>query len=414
MRRALFLGWALMFLLAAAVNAIPQEINFQGILKDSAGVNVEGTVDITFAIYAAASGGTALWSETQSGVSVEAGLYNVRLGSGTPLPHSVFADGSTRYLGIKVGSDVEMTPRLPMISVPFAFRAASAEAAVDSQTLGGYAVGTSGNNIIPRTDGSGLLDPSVIPSSGPTNADTVDGFHASSEAAANTILALDPNGIFSLLSSASRAISAESSAAGGTAIRGRASGTGPNYGVQGVSNANNGYGVWGRNEAYGISVYGKGNAAIATGVMGESITGAGVLGKTSSGRGVSGEASTGSGIYGVATNSGGTGVYAENTSATGNGLYVNGKLAVRTGENAIAGVSELPTGAGAQAIITTTAVTGNSLIFLTVGHAATPETGAALALKVHALNEGVSFTVRDVNNNNTTGSPIPFAWLIIN
>jgi len=117
-------------LVGGVVWAVPPEINFQGLLKNSSGNLLTGTYDMHFAIYASASGGTALWEETHSGVSVESGVYSVKLGSGTtPIPN-IF-DGSIRYLGIQVGSDPEMTPRFALLSVPYAFRAATAESVVD-------------------------------------------------------------------------------------------------------------------------------------------------------------------------------------------------------------------------------------------------------------------------------------------
>lgn len=136
--------------------AVPQMINFQGILRTSEGKLVSGAVNLTFSIYDAASGGTPLWSEGQS-VTVEAGIYEARLGAVTPLPLSLF-DGNTRYLGVKVGDDPEMTPRLPLISVPYAFRAAAADTATNA-----------------------------------TNADAVDGFSASGTATPGQLLALDEN-----------------------------------------------------------------------------------------------------------------------------------------------------------------------------------------------------------------------------
>ena len=47
----------------AASAAVPNLINYQGRLTDHAGNPVNGTVQIQFAIYGVATGGTALWSE---------------------------------------------------------------------------------------------------------------------------------------------------------------------------------------------------------------------------------------------------------------------------------------------------------------------------------------------------------------
>ena len=61
----------LVLLFNCAFAEVPPQINFQGRLTDSSGNPLTGSnFDIKFLIYAAASGGTALWSETQTGISV--------------------------------------------------------------------------------------------------------------------------------------------------------------------------------------------------------------------------------------------------------------------------------------------------------------------------------------------------------
>jgi len=105
-------------------------VAYQGILGDRAGKPVpDASRNITFRIYDALEGGNELWKETQT-VSTQKGLFNVLLGSTTPFGANVFAS-SPRYLGVQVEGESEMTPRLPLASVPFALRAA------DADTLGG-------------------------------------------------------------------------------------------------------------------------------------------------------------------------------------------------------------------------------------------------------------------------------------
>ncbi|HTY13748.1 MAG TPA: hypothetical protein VMD02_06135, partial [Candidatus Omnitrophota bacterium] len=112
-----------------ALAVVPGQINFQGILMNPGRepINHAG-LPFTFSIYSVPTGGSAIWTETQSSVTVEGGMYSVRLGTVIPIPSSVF-DGNTKYLGIAAGSDGEMTPRILMVSVPYAYRAASADAA---------------------------------------------------------------------------------------------------------------------------------------------------------------------------------------------------------------------------------------------------------------------------------------------
>ena len=102
--------------------AINPQINFQGKLTNTDGTNVtNGTYSIVFSIYTVASGGSNIWTETQSSVSVTDGIFRVALGSVTSLPGSVDFNTNAIYLGIKVGADAEMTPRVQFTASPYAF-----------------------------------------------------------------------------------------------------------------------------------------------------------------------------------------------------------------------------------------------------------------------------------------------------
>lgn len=105
-----------------AAAAINPQINFQGKLTNPDSTNVtNGTYSIVFSIYTVASGGSAVWTETQGSVSVADGIFRVALGSVTALPGSVDFNGSSLYLSVKVGADPEMTPRVQFTSAPYAF-----------------------------------------------------------------------------------------------------------------------------------------------------------------------------------------------------------------------------------------------------------------------------------------------------
>lgn len=100
---------------------VPTMINYQGYLTDSLGDPIEDPVTIIFGIYTASSGGTRVWWETHN-VNPEGGLFSVQLGnSGTPI-YTSYLDGD-RWLGVKVGTDAEMTPRQRLTSVGFALQA---------------------------------------------------------------------------------------------------------------------------------------------------------------------------------------------------------------------------------------------------------------------------------------------------
>ncbi|MGB3060436.1 MAG: hypothetical protein WBE17_11945 [Anaerolineae bacterium] len=101
-------------------------IAYQGRLADAGGSPLTGAYSIIFRLYNAASGGAPLWEEQwtgQNGVQVSDGLFNVMLGSLTPIPQAVVTGNSTLWLGITVGTDDEMAPRVQLGSVPFAVQA---------------------------------------------------------------------------------------------------------------------------------------------------------------------------------------------------------------------------------------------------------------------------------------------------
>ena len=113
---------------ASAAVGINHQINFQGKLVNLNGTNVtDGSYSVVFSIYNVASAGANLWTETQP-VTVTNGIFQVNLGSVTTLPASVDFNTDNIYLGIKVGADAEMTPRVQFTSVPQAF---------NSEKLGG-------------------------------------------------------------------------------------------------------------------------------------------------------------------------------------------------------------------------------------------------------------------------------------
>jgi hypothetical protein len=129
--------------------AINPQINFQGKLTNPDGTNVtNGTYSIVFSIYSVASGGSAIWTETQGSVSVTDGIFRVALGSVTSLPGSVDFNSNSLFLGIRVGADAEMTPRVQFTASPYAF---------NSDRLGGLqntGFVQLGQSATPQTDAS--------------------------------------------------------------------------------------------------------------------------------------------------------------------------------------------------------------------------------------------------------------------
>ncbi len=102
---------------------VPQVINFQGRLTDTSNNPTSGNIDFVFKFYSDLSGGTQLpaaspWSESQT-LTVTNGVFNASIGSGTPIPFSVF-DSTSVYLQIEVEGEA-LTPRETLLSAPFSF-----------------------------------------------------------------------------------------------------------------------------------------------------------------------------------------------------------------------------------------------------------------------------------------------------
>src|SRR5207247_2288435 len=72
-----------------------------------------GTLMVTFALYSAGTGGTAVWTETHPIALDASGFYAVALGSVTSFPKALW-DGTSFFLGITIQSESELTPQEPI------------------------------------------------------------------------------------------------------------------------------------------------------------------------------------------------------------------------------------------------------------------------------------------------------------
>jgi hypothetical protein len=123
-----------------AVNEPSAELNdaipIQGRLTDDSGSPLSGVFGIRFAIYDAATGGSLLCQDTDS-VGVDNGLFSASMDNCT----SSDIDGRQLWLGVKVGTDLEMTPRRPIYAVPYAWSLRPGANIVNTSTTSAGAVG---------------------------------------------------------------------------------------------------------------------------------------------------------------------------------------------------------------------------------------------------------------------------------
>lgn len=106
--------------------ATSSTLNFQARLSNaSGGIVTDGNYSVQFNLYNVVSGGTAEWTETQGTVAVKSGYLSVYLGSVSSFPSTI--DWSQEHwLTMNVNGDGEMSPRLKLTAVPFAFQAQNA------------------------------------------------------------------------------------------------------------------------------------------------------------------------------------------------------------------------------------------------------------------------------------------------
>jgi hypothetical protein len=130
------------FALGISASAAPQLIDYQGFLEDDNGNPITDTLSITFTIYTASTGGTSKWTETQSSVAILDGLFNVTLGSSTPIPDTVF-NQDERWLKITVGGN-GVSPRTRIVSTAYAHRVNTVDGA-SGGTINGDLTAGKGN-----------------------------------------------------------------------------------------------------------------------------------------------------------------------------------------------------------------------------------------------------------------------------
>lgn len=179
MKRIFLMSAALIVscLLAACVYAeVPHMIRFQGKVTNAEGAPLSGAYNITFRIYDDETSGTLMWSETQTEIPVNNGIFTVLLGNTTPTGLDLPFDQSY-WLSMEVNDDGEMSPRQRITSVGYAIHAETAERFVEESVVPQGAIilwrGTScpeGYNRVTEMDGKFLVSGSSYnPAAGGSN-----------------------------------------------------------------------------------------------------------------------------------------------------------------------------------------------------------------------------------------------------
>ncbi len=146
-------GSLALFLLCSTAGAAPLTLQHQGRLHDAVGIPLDGQHDLTIGLYDNASGGSAGWTETLTGIDFDQGYFSVVLGESTALDPALF-DDDTLWMGMAVDSGAEFPIRLQVNSVPFAVRAHG----VSGGIVDASEIRVDGNTVI---DSSGAITATV-------------------------------------------------------------------------------------------------------------------------------------------------------------------------------------------------------------------------------------------------------------
>ena len=108
---------------------IPKTMSYQAVLMNTDGSKInEGSYTILFRLYDDTTDVQPLWEESQQ-IQVTQGVISVILGSINPL--DLLFD-QQYWLGISIGNESELVPRIALTSSPYALRARSVAGGVNS------------------------------------------------------------------------------------------------------------------------------------------------------------------------------------------------------------------------------------------------------------------------------------------
>jgi hypothetical protein len=320
----------IVILTSSVLAQIPRTLSYQGVLTDLSGnPKADGSYNISFSLYEQSTGGTAIWTEAKS-LALTKGLFSTALGDLTPFGDSIKFN-KQYWLGITVGNDPELTPRIVLNANGYSFSSIYSDTAgniingkvvknlnglkdnITIQGAGGTTINTNGNVITVSSTGTGGTGLQGIQN---TN-NTLDISNPNGPTA--TVNLKNPFTLSGPVSSPNYIISGTTTGTGngisgisvlGIGIAGISTGTSnANYGVVGNSLSPSGFGVTGYNAAAtgdAIGVNGQTNSPAGIGVLGNVSGGTGIKGTSTSGRGVWGSSSSFQGVYGFSQSQAGT------------------------------------------------------------------------------------------------------------
>lgn len=322
MKRILFFLFMLALFSTSARSQIPRVINYQGVLLDSNEQPVaEGEYKITFTIFDEQN--NELWSEVHPNVFVVGGLFHVLLGTVTPLG---IPFDEPYFLGIQVGSDPELQPRMMLTSAAYAIRAEDAD-----KLLGISVSPTPEPNKLLPLDSNAKVPTNALPAGLPPGLHANTHHPEGGDPLTGYVTKVRPDTI-----SGNQSIPLLSVFNTGTAIKG--SSNGPGAAIVAISST--GDAVAGQVESpdksgiYGHSIEGFGVTGRSTnniGVQGFGVTGVKGMSSVDHEQGVMGEASgyDGAGVLGLATGMYGIGILGRAQGQATWGVFCQGDLSVQ-------------------------------------------------------------------------------------
>jgi hypothetical protein len=344
------------------------------VTQDQTHKPLTGVVGVTFSLYKDQQGGSPLWVETQNVQADATGHYTAMLGSASAdgVPLSLFSAAEAHWISTQISGQPEQ-PRVFLLSVPYALKAADAEtlgglpasafmhtnasvAPTGAGSKAGAAAGTvppanvtgaGTKNFVPVWTGTTTLGNSVIYETGGNVGIGTKTPKAKVDVAGTSTLGIQATvpgtqaaiaGIATAVKGGATGVYGQSSDPGGNAVFGLDNAATGGIGVIGESAATSGssYGVYGSS----ASTSGVGVLGISSATSGST---AGVFGAnaSSSGSGVIGNATSktgqvqGVGGFVVSTTTNSAGVVGFEGAATGQVYGVSGNTA-STGPNAAA------------------------------------------------------------------------------